>query len=890
MVFAQLNSVWRGLVASVLVWGLAPILALAQPYVQADYDPDIPTQEQIVGFASGEQITTSEEILLYMEALEAAAPDRMKIVPYATSWQGRSLVYGVISSPETMARLDEVKSDLAQLGAGENLSESELQALAQRTPAVVWLSYGVHGDEISPSDSAIALAYHLLAAQNDALVDRILENTIVIIDPNQNPDGRARFVHFFESSLGLEPQSDRYTVEHDRPWPRGRFNHYIFDLNRDWFAMTQPETIGKVEAYLEWHPIVFVDSHEMGGDETYYFPPPADPLNPNITGDQREKQTLFGLNRASWFDRFGISYFTREIFDAFYPGYGDMWPTLNGSIAQTFEQGSARGLLFERRNGEMLTYRETVRNNFIASLATAETVANDSAGFQLAYAQYRRSAVELGQRSDERYILLDLSVRRWQAEDLARRLERQGIEVERLSGSLSLCGEDYPNGALIVDTAQPNGRLINTLLNRDTALPPDFVAEQESRRDRGLEHELYDVTAWSMPLMDGLSATTCRRVDLGDATPVSADDPTASILPGQPAAFGYAVPWTDAGQAQLVVAALKAGLDGRATDQPFTQSGRVFPRGTVIFSVSDNEDDLQGQLTRLARDVGAELVALQTSWVEDGPNFGSSSFNRLHMPKVAMAWGEGTGASTAGNTRFVFERQLGLPVSPIRVSTLGFADLSRYDVLILPPTGWGFQSRLGASGQAALKKFANEGGVLIGFGSAIDTLADEEIGLLSTQREKAFISEDAQEDLPEDDTGLRITDQASYEALIEDPDARPEGLPGALMRVEADGDHWLASGYVSATALVTGDAIYRPLNEGDGKNVFYFSGPETLVESGYVWEENRLQLAYKPFVMAQSSGDGLVIGFTQNPTTRAYLNGLNLLLANAVLLGPAQIQ
>ncbi|MEO0551402.1 MAG: M14 family metallopeptidase [Pseudomonadota bacterium] len=885
----KLSSALKYLGAGLALCAL-PIQAAAQPYVQAEYDPDIPTQEDIVGFASGEGITTPEEVQAYMQALQAAAPDRMKVVPYATSWQGRPLTYSVISSPETMARLDEVKADLARLGAGDALSESELEALAERTPAVTWLSYGVHGDEISPSDSAIALAYHLVAAQDNALVDRILENTIVIIDPDQNPDGRARFVHFFESSIGLEPQSDRYTLEHDRPWPRGRFNHYIFDMNRDWFAVTQPETIGKVQAYLEWHPIVFVDSHEMGGDQTYYFPPPADPMNPNITADQRAKQNVFGLNRAAWFDRFGISYFTREIFDAFYPGYGDMWPTLNGAIAQTFEQGSARGLLFERLNGEMLTYRETIRNNFIASLATAETVANDSAGFQRAYAEYRRSAVEEGERSDARYFVMDLSERRWQAEALARRLDLQGITVSRLAGSRSLCGADYPVGALIVDTAQPNGRLINTLLDPETPLPPDFIAEQESRRDRGLDHELYDVTAWSMPLMDGVSTTTCRRVDMSGATPVRADDATAPILPSQTAAFGYAVPWTDAGQAQLVIAAVRAGLKGRTTDQPFVQAGRVYPKGTVVFSVGDNPEGLHDGLIAHAREIGGEVVAMQTSWVEEGPNLGSSSFQLLKAPKVAMAWGEGTGSSTTGNTRFVLERQLGLPVSPIRVSTLGFADLSAYDVLILPPTGFGFSSQLGSQGERALQTFAEQGGVLIGLGSAIDTLASEDVGLLSTEREQAYVDEDTKEAAPEDGAGTQIADKAAYDAMIDDPDARPEGLPGALMRTEADPDHWLAAGYDSATALVTGGAIYRPLNESDGTNVFYFSGPETLVESGYVWEENRLQLAYKPFVMAERSGDGLVIGFTQNPTTRAYLNGLNLLLANAVLLAPANIQ
>ena len=867
-----------------------PAATLAQPFLDTPYSEQIPTLETVIGHAPGEEITTSAETLQYFEALQAAAPDRMTIVQYATSWQGRPLYYAIIGSPENIARLDEIKADLGRLGSGEDIDGGDLTAIVERTPAVSWLSYGVHGDEISPTDSAIFMAYHLLAAVGDPTVDQIMANTLTIIDPDQNPDGRERFVQSFESARGLEPMADRYAAEHDQPWPRGRFNHYLFDLNRDWFAITQPETQGKVRAVLEWHPVVFVDSHEMGGDNTYFFPPSADPFNPYITEEQREKQRQFGRNHAEWFDRMGIAYFTREIFDAFYPGYGDMWPTLNGAVAKTFEQGSARGLRFTRRDGSELTFREGVKNNFIASLSTAEVVAENKDRFLREYAEYRSDTVEEGRNSRQRYFVIDLSVRRWQAETLARRLEAQGIEVARLPGQRELCREEYPEGVLVVDRAQPNGKLISTLLEEDTPLPPEFVIEQESRRDRGLDHQLYDVTAWSLPLMDGLKATTCRRVGLTRADRIEADEPIAPIL-GRDGTFGYAVPWSDTGQAKLVVAALKAGLKARTTDTSFTIDARTFDTGTAVFSASDNPDTLTDTLNALATEIGAEIVPMTSSWVDDGPNFGSSAFASLKMPQVALAWGDGTSPTQVGAARFIIERDLGIPVAPIRVDTLQSADLSLYDVLVLPGESFDFNEELGSGGEAALTSFVRGGGVLVGFGSAMDTLISEDVGLLSTTEENAF-SETSGDDASGGDVneGLRLTDGEAYAELIADAGASPEDVPGALVNLEVDTAHWLSAGYDSAIALVSGRQIYRPLNAADGANVFRFADAENLLASGYLWEENRLQLAYKPYVMVERTGDGITIGFTQNPTTRAYLNGLTLLVANAVVLGPARTQ
>ncbi|MDZ4760353.1 MAG: M14 family metallopeptidase [Alphaproteobacteria bacterium] len=857
----------------------------------ASYDPAIPTVLSVIGHASGAEITSPGDTLKWFEAIAAAAPDRVKLTTYARSWEGRDLIYAVIASPRNIARLDAIQASMARLASGERLTDRD--RLLADTPPVVWLSYGVHGNEISSTDAAIALSYHLVGARGDPTVDRILANTVVIIDPMQNPDGRNRFVNSFEAARGLAPQGDRYTAEHDEPWPGGRYNHYLFDMNRDWFALTQPETRGRVQAMQAWNPVAVVDAHEMGGDETYFFPPVAEPINPNVTRAQLDLEDLIGRNNARWFDQYGFDYYTREVFDAFYPGYGDMWPKLNGAIAMTYEQGSARGLVWDRPNGTSLTYRDGVLRHLVSTLATAETVADNKDRFLTSFADYRAENVASGRNAKDRYFVVDLAQRRWQAEDLARRLAFQGIPVSRTAPGSRICGKTYASGALVIDSARPNRPLIKSLLAETTPLSDAFMKGQEQRRASGLPHELYDVTAWSLPVMDGLASISCVAAPAG--TMISAADPIAAPLGPASGAYGYAVPWTDAGQARLVLAALAAGLRGRTLDKPFSSGGRTFGRGAVVFTGSANPDGMGTTLQRLASDIGAELVPLSSGWVDSGINYGSSEARDLKTPKVALAWEGDIDPTSAGSTRYMLERVLGIPVAPIRASAFARADLSRYDVVILPE-GYAYADALGGGGKTALDAFVKNGGVLVGFGAAVNYFADPEIGFSALRLERDWIDPAlpaiVKPDNEKDTTvpGSRLKTQAELDAAQLNRKASPDSLPGALAWTDADPDHWLSAGYDRTGVLVTGSDIFAPLNDADGSTALRFAPADRLLASGHLWEENRLQLALKPYLTAERRGKGMVISFTQSPTTRAYLNGLTLLIANAVLLGPAHTE
>lgn len=852
--------------------------AQAQSFLEAQFDPAIPTLTEVVGHEPGERITSPDEANRYLQALVEAAPERVRMVQYATSWEGRPLHYLLISSPQNMARIDAIQADLATIAAGRAGNGDALP--------VTWLTYGVHGNEISSTDAALMTAYHLLAAQGDPRVEAILTQSIVALDPMQNPDGRARFVNHFRGATGIVAWGDRQSAEHDETWPSGRVNHYMFDLNRDWFTLSQPETRGKVAAMRAWNPVVVVDVHEMSGDESYFFSPAAEPINPNITAAQRRAYEIIGRNNASYFDAMGEPYYTREVYDLFYPGYGDTWNTHQGAIGSTYEQASARGLVWERRDGTVLTYAHSVRNHFVASISTAEAVAQNADRFLSDFAAYR-SANANGAAGNDTYVI-DLSQRRWNAESLGRRLAAQGIEVRRRSGPATVCGRSYPQGYIAVPQAQPAARLVRSLLDRDTPLPPEFVEEQERRRSEDLPHELYDVTAWSVGLMSGLKVDVCGSNVAGEM--LGGDAPIAPLSEGS-GSFAVAVPWTDSGQARLVTLALREGLEGRVTDEAFVKDGRTYPRGTVIFTSGANSPEAMARLGELAREVGGQTVALQDSWVEDGPNLGSDAFVRLTMPKVAIAWDEGVSQLSAGAMRYVLEQRLGLPVVPIRLNRFGRADFSDFDAVLIPDGSP--SSSLGQGGLANLRSFVERGGVLVTVGNSLTAFTGGENPLLAVQREAALGRTAESEEEPE--TALakasEIASDEEYRESIADQEALPDTLPGALLNTVADGEHFLSAGYDDgAVVLASGSQIFTPLDRSEGTNVLRFANAAQLIASGYVWDQNRRQLAFKPYLLAQPTGRGLTIAFAHDPSTRAYLDGLDLLIANAVLVAPSRVR
>ena len=867
------------------------------------YDPSIPTLEKVLGYKTGEQITSPEGIVRYMEALARAAPSRMKVWDYGKTWEGRRLIYVAIGSAANISRLDALSEGMRKLADPRKTSKAEADKLIGSLPATVWLAYGVHGNEISSPEASLLAAYHLLAARNDAVVDSILKNTVVFIDPLQNPDGRNRFLQGFVQSEGLEPNANPEALEHDEAWPGGRTNHYLFDMNRDWFALTQPETQGRVKILQKWYPLVFVDLHEMGADSTYYFGPEAIPYNPHIEKNQRAALDWFGRNNAKWFDQFGFSYFTREVFDAFYPGYGASWPSYYGSVAMTYEQASARGLVMRRRvDGVIINYRDTVRHHFVSSVSTCETTAKNREQLLRNFYNYRVTAIEEGRNGEVKEYVFPRTGDVSAVDKLADLLARQGIDVRRSTKPFQAEGKECPAGSYAVSLAQPSERFIRTLLDPEVDMNAEFLKEQERKRKKHLRDDIYDVIAWSLPLMYNVEMISAASPVSGDFELVKAGEPLPGKVIGGKATVAYLVPWGSRASGRLLAAALRQGLTVWSADKKFELSGREFPRGTLIFKDSDNADTLGESMAKLARTSGAEVVATDTAYVVKGISLGSSKVIPMKRPAVAIAWDTPVAGYAAGNLRFVIERQFGYPTTPIRTSTLASrsAELDRFDVLILPAARGGYRKALGESGLKRLKAWVRDGGTLIAIESAMADLADPKVDLLSISREyqvrenekKSKTGADKKDKKREAQVpGKLLKNEADWKKAIEPEKEPPDSVPGVLVRARLDPDNWLTAGLPeTVNVMLRGRTIYTPIKLDKGVNAAVFESPEKLIASGYMWEENKEQLAFKPFVVVQRTGRGTVVGFTSDPNFRAYMDGLNMLFVNAIFRSQSRVR
>jgi hypothetical protein len=505
--------------------------------------------------------------------------------------------------------------------------------------------------------------------------------------------------------------------------------------------------------------------------------------------------------------------------------------------------------------------------------------------------RYRASAIEEGRSEAVREYILPNRGDRSAVLKLASLMAEHGVDVRRSNSTVRACGKEYPEGSYAISMAQPTKRLIRTLLDPEVPMEAEFLEEQERRRRRREPDEIYDVTGWSLPLMFNVECVPCGEEAQGDFESVKPPRILPGKLEGDKATVAYLAPWGTAAAARLLSATLREGLRVFSTDKSFTQNGRRFPSGTLIFKVSQNPTSLHDTLASLASSTGAEIHSTDTGWVEEGVNFGSRNVVHVRPPRVALAWDRPTLAYSAGATRFVLERQFDYPVTPIRSRQLVDADLSLFDVLILPDGK--YDSAFRSASAERLEAWVRAGGTLIGLAGAVDYLADEEVGLLNIQREgkagKAAEEKSKQDNSNGSTEGSLLASESDYLEAIEPESEQPDSVAGVLVRARLDPDSWVTAGLEgSVNALINGRRIFSPITLDHGLNAATFAGADELVASGYMWEENRRQLAYKPFVVVEKHGRGIVVGFTADPTFRAYLDGLNVLFLNAVFRAPAR--
>ena len=887
--------------AALTLWGAASA-AKKDPFLpDARYDPDIPALEKVTGRGWGEKITSHAECEAYLQALAAASP-RARLFSYGETWEGRKLYYLVIADENRMAHLEEIKASLRELAHPLSLSEARNAELTAGLPVVTWIACTIHGNEPSGADAGLWLAYHLLASREDSLVERIFRESIVVVDPLQNPDGHDRFVYYNRHNSGRWPSPDPQAAERQESWPGGRTNHYLFDMNRDWYAMTQPESKGKVAAFLEWRPQVYLDLHEMETDATYYFPPTAPPTNPQLSPLQVRWFEKFGMNNSAWFDRFGFKYYSRESFDAYFPGYGCTWPSLNGAIGMTYEQASSRGLLALRSDETEMSYAETVRHHAISSLATAELAAANREALLKDFSSTRTPPPAL---SASRAYLIPAEPDPSRTEKLVGILLKQGLEVRKSASALEtsslttgdnrkLSRKSFPAGTFIVPARQESFALAANLLEPEITIDPAYIAEQERRLAAGLSDQVYDITAWSLPSFMGVSCYRTDNLPAGNYELVP--EPAQPQAPRvKKAGLAYILDGGRNSSMAALAGLVRSGVRVYSSDLAFTQGARKFSRGSLIVPVKENPESLPGIIAEVEMHTGAEFIPTDSGWMSEGVNFGSPNVHFVPEPKVLLAWDEPASSNSAGWCRYVLEQQYGVKVTAVKGEDLGRIELARYNVLVLP-NGWNFGEIMGKRGLENIRSWIATGGTLIGIQGATAWLADPEVKLLEASLEYRLGQDSAKAEKPlaEKEKTNRVPGSAiespdQFKKLITAENTEPRAVPGVLLRLRLDPDHWLSAGYDStAVAFAEGYQVYAPLKRSQGRNVAYFAEEKNLLVSGYAWKGPSLkQLAFKPYLMYRPLGQGHVIGFTEEPDFRAVLDGINRLLLNAVLLGPA---
>jgi len=824
-----------------------------------------PSPEEFLGYPLGAHFTPHHTIVSYFEAVARATPATMKLEQYGKTYEGRPLLLAFIASPENLGRLEEIRQNNLRLAG-----ELHDKAPDEHAPVIVWLSYNVHGNEPASSEAAMKMLYELVNPSSSRAKEW-LRHLVVVLDPCINPDGRDRYVHWYNDVVGAQPNPDPQSREHQEPWPRGRTNHYNFDLNRDWAWQTQVETQQRLKKYNMWLPQVHVDYHEQGYNNPYYFAPAAEPYHDVITPWQREFQIMIGKNNARYFDRNGWLYFTKEEFDLFYPSYGDTYPIYNGGIGMTFEQGGiGAGLAVQTADGDTLTLAQRLDHHFTTGISTIEMASANADRLVKEFHNYFVAAVEHPGGEYKAYYLRNDSFGD-RLERLKGFLDRNGVRyVPAKVGALT--GIDYETGKavsfrsapgdIVVDAHQPKSNLLRVLFERRSHISDSIT---------------YDITAWSVPYVYGVQGYGLNEYVAGTSRAYS-DSSAAKIAQGPDptdTTYAYAIRWTGIGSVRFLTRLLKQGIKVRYAERPFVSGGISFDKGTLIVTSTGNRpagNRLWPMLKEAAHQTGVHPVAIATGFVDKGADFGSSLVHLIHPPRVALMTGEQVSSLNAGEVWHLFEQEIGYPVTLINAETAGRIAWKNFDVVILPN---GNYQALGEKNIAEpLRNWVREGGRLIAMQGAVEQLArmDWGIRLKGDDNDK---KDDGKDKRSDDDMSLhRYGDRQRDEAA--------GSVPGSIYRVELDSTHPLAFGYPDHYyTLKEDDKVYEFLKDG-GWNV------GTVRKNGYVsgFTGTRAKEKIRDGLVfgVQDMGRGEVIFMADDPIFRSFWENGKLLFCNAVFL------
>ena len=799
------------------------------------FSQNISRPKDVLGYELGTQFSRHHQVIDYFKTLAREAPEWVSLEQYGATNERRPLYLAYISSPENMKNLETIRRNhLKQTG----LIDGEAEAVET---AIVWLSFNVHGNEASATESAILTLYKLLTEKQDWL-----KNTVVIIDPCINPDGRDRYVNWYNETKGSPYDADPQASEHYEPWPGGRPNHYLFDLNRDWAWATQIETQHRLKVYNKWMPHIHVDFHEQGYNEPYYFAPAAEPFHEIITDWQRDFQTAIGKNHAKYFDQKGWLFFTRERFDLLYPSYGDTYPTYMGAIGMTYEQGGhgRAGLGIITDEGDELTLIDRLTHHTTTALSTVEISSKNAIKLNEEFTKFFNN-------SNLKYKSYALSGNSDNLTKLKTLLDRHEISYETPTSSKA-SGFNYTtqsNGSIalndesiVVHTNQPKGKMVKVLFEPNAKLTDSLT---------------YDITAWSLPYAYGLEAVaSTSKINSSETSNVAKD-----VL-NLTSSYGYVSQWNSMTDATFLADLLQSDFKVRFTEKPFQSNGQKFERGSLIITRGDNKlkEDFISELSALAQKYQRNLTPITSGFSQTTPDIGSPDIKLLQKLKVAILSGEGTSSLSYGAIWHFFENEFHYPLTSINTANLSRTNLNKYQVLIMPE-GY-YASVLNDRVRDQLNDWVSNGGKLIAIGSALRSFAGRDGYSLSYK--------DREESEANDNLMAYADRERAYANNL---------ITGAIFKTTIDNTHPLAFGYnTNYFSLKLGGTAYNFLD--NGYNVGYLQSNKVF--SGYAGQSAVSNLDNTLVFGEERKGSGSLIYMVDNPLFRGFWQNGKLFLVNAV--------
>lgn len=816
--------------------------------------------KEFLGYDLGDRFTPHHRAMEYFKHVSDEMPN-VELIEYGETYEHRPLVYAIVTSAENFKNREQIRLDnLRRTGLAEGAASGDKKA-------IVWMSYNVHGNESSSLEASMLTLYDL-ANTNNTKTQEWLKNTIVIIDPCINPDGRDRYVNFYNQYFNLPPNSNGDANEHQEPWPGGRSNHYLFDLNRDWAWETQIESKQRLKIYNEWMPHVHIDFHEQGYNSPYYFAPAVEPFHEVISNWQREFQVMIGKNNAKYFDEQGWLYFTKERFDLYYPSYGDTYPTYSGAIGMTYEQGGGGygGLSITTKEGDPLTLKDRLTHHYTSGLSTVEITSQNASRVVDEFEKFFRENMTMPSAPYKSYVIKAnnnedkiLKLTQW--------MDSHAIRYGHPAAAKAMRGFDYQSQSIgsfnlgvddiVFNIYQPKSRFITTIFEPQSKLQDSLT---------------YDITAWNLMYAFNLNAyASGERINVSksfERKPIN--NTTVTSKP-----YAYIFHYQSLEDVTFMALLMRRGIKVRSAEKSFSVNGQNFDAGALIVTRRNNEtiDDFDNVVQSMAKATGRKIYYSATGFVEKGKDVGSSEVKYLKAPRIAVLFGDQTSSISAGEIWYFFEQQINYPITQIGTDYFKTVDLKKYDVLVIPE---GSYRIFDESTLEQVSAWVSGGGKLIVIASALNAFVEKNgFGLKSYTKE----SERSEAEKKEREWKYK-------EALTRYEDAErkqlSDAISGAIYKVTLDSSHPLAFGLKDTYyTLKTNELRYGFLE--NGWNVGVIKGKAKPIQ-GFAGTRINRKLDNSLVLGVEEKGDGNIVYLVDNPLFRCFWENGKMLFANAVFM------